>query len=102
LMTKNWRKKIQLKFNPERMSKLREKPTALKRGHPALRKMGNLLTFFYFCWSFLPSWIRIQGPIESVYGSGSTKLKKNSENVHGTGAIQLLPVSTNPMPYHFK
>jgi hypothetical protein len=36
---------------PERTSKLQKKPSDLKRGHP---------TLFYFCGSFLPSWIRIR------------------------------------------
>jgi hypothetical protein len=39
--------------------KLREKPLALKREHPVLKNM-KILDFFYFCGSFLPSWIRIQ------------------------------------------
>ncbi len=55
LITKNWRKKIQLKFFSflfliknfnlfilglhKRASKLQEKPSALKREHPALQKM---------------------------------------------------------------
>jgi hypothetical protein len=37
------------------MSKLQKKPAAHKRGHPTLQNMN----FFYFCGSFLPSWIRI-------------------------------------------
>jgi hypothetical protein len=32
------------------------KPPAHKRGHPTLQNMN----FFYFCGSFLPSWIRIR------------------------------------------
>ncbi len=39
---------------PERTSKLQKKPSAFKREHPAL--------FFFFCWSFLPSCIRILNP----------------------------------------
>jgi hypothetical protein len=44
---------------PYRPHKLQEKPSALKREHPALQNM-KFCTFFYFCGSFLPSWIRIQ------------------------------------------
>ncbi len=42
-------------------SKLQKKPSALKRGHPTLQNM-NLKKIFYFCGSFLPSWIRIGIP----------------------------------------
>jgi hypothetical protein len=38
------------------MSWLQKKPPAHKRGHPTLQNMN----FFYFCGSFLPSWIRIR------------------------------------------
>ncbi len=38
------------------MSRLQKKPPAHKRGHPTLQNMN----FFYFCESFLPSWIRIR------------------------------------------
>jgi hypothetical protein len=41
------------------MPKLKEKPSALKKEHPALPNM-KILYFFYFCGSFLPSWIRIR------------------------------------------
>jgi hypothetical protein len=41
------------------MPKLQEKPSALKREHPALKSM-KILDFFYFCGSFLPPWIRIR------------------------------------------
>ncbi len=41
------------------MSKLQEKPSALKREHPALKKM-KFMNFFYACGSFFPSWIRIR------------------------------------------
>jgi hypothetical protein len=37
------------------MSRLQKKPPAHKIGHPTLQNMN----FFYFCGSFLPSWIRI-------------------------------------------
>ncbi len=40
------------------MPKLQKKPAAHKRGHPKLQNIN----FFYFCWSFLPSWIRIRIP----------------------------------------
>jgi hypothetical protein len=38
------------------MSRLQKKPPAHKRGHPTLQNMN----FFYFCESFLLSWIRIR------------------------------------------
>jgi hypothetical protein len=38
------------------MSRLQKKPPAHKRGHPTLQNMN----FFYFCGSFLPSWIQIR------------------------------------------
>jgi hypothetical protein len=44
--------------------KLQEKPSALKREHPALQKM-KILSFFSFFGSFLPSWIRIR--IRNLY-----------------------------------
>ncbi len=40
---------------------LQKKPSALKRGYPTLQNM-NFFNFFYFCGSFLPSWIRIRIP----------------------------------------
>jgi hypothetical protein len=39
--------------------KVQEKPSALKKEHPALQNM-KILYFFYICRSFLPSWFRIQ------------------------------------------
>ncbi len=41
------------------MSKIQEKPPALKREHLALLNM-KFLYFFLICGSSLPSWIRIQ------------------------------------------
>ena len=41
------------------MSKLQEKPSALKRKHSVLKNM-KILDFFLFLWVILPSWIRIQ------------------------------------------
>jgi hypothetical protein len=43
------------------MSKQKEKPSTLKREHPALKNM-KYLAFFYFSGSFWPSWIRIHWP----------------------------------------
>jgi hypothetical protein len=41
--------------------KLQEKPSALKREHPALENMKIIHFFKYsICGSFLPSWIQIQ------------------------------------------
>jgi hypothetical protein len=39
---------------------LQEKPSALKREHPVLKSIKILDFFFYFCVSFLPSWIRFR------------------------------------------
>ncbi len=52
---------------PYRTFKLQEKPSALKREHPAFSKNGIYLTFFYFCGLFLPSWIRIQSGSETLW-----------------------------------
>jgi hypothetical protein len=43
---------------PQRMSKLKKKPSGLKGEDPALQNI-KFQNFFYFCGSFLPSWIRI-------------------------------------------
>jgi hypothetical protein len=48
---------------PQRKSKLQQKPSALKREHPALQKM-KFIIFFKFFWA--------RDPIET----GFTKLKK--------------------------
>jgi hypothetical protein len=45
----------------ERTSKLQKKPSALQREHSALHNR-KFLNFFYFCGSFLSSWIRIRIP----------------------------------------
>jgi hypothetical protein len=68
-MTKNWKKFTvgicksifdqKLQFTPYMKPRLQEKPSPLKREHPALQNM-KILYFFYFCGSFLPFWIRIQ------------------------------------------
>jgi hypothetical protein len=42
------------------MSKLQKKPSALKRSHPTLQNMNFYNFFFYFCGSFLASWVRIR------------------------------------------
>ncbi len=65
------------------MSKLQEKPSALKRGHPTLQNMN--LIFFYFCGSFLPSWIRIRihwpDWIRIQSGSGSATLVRLNDEI---------------------
>jgi hypothetical protein len=54
------------------MSKLQKKSSALKRGHPT-HNNELLQTFFYFCGSFLLSWIRIRIPnTDPESGSGFT------------------------------
>jgi hypothetical protein len=56
---------------------MQEKPSALKREHPAL-KNKKFLIFVYFRWSFLPSWIRIRIQPTKINadpcGSGSATL----------------------------
>jgi hypothetical protein len=58
---------------------LQEKSSSLKREHPALENM-QFRNVFYFCGSFLPSWLRIRIRIQNMdpnpdpdteYGSGS-------------------------------
>jgi hypothetical protein len=44
---------------PYRTHKLQEKPSALKKEHPALQNI-KILYLFYICRSFLPFWIRIR------------------------------------------
>ncbi len=62
------------------MPKLQEKPSSvLKREHPALQNM-KFLNFFYFCGSFLLSWIRIRNTASSL----STDIKQL--NVYNTVA----------------
>jgi hypothetical protein len=51
------------------MSTLQEKPSALKREHPALQKM-KLVNFFKFFGHFCPPGSGSRGPVES----GSTTL----------------------------
>jgi hypothetical protein len=63
---------------PYRKSKLQKKHSTLKREHPALQKL-KFLNFFYFCGSFLPSWIRMDPDYE--YGSGSTDLIESGSNM---------------------
>ncbi len=48
------------------MSKLQEKPSALKREHPTLQK-SKFIIFFLCLWVILPSWIHPD--CESGYGS---------------------------------
>jgi hypothetical protein len=48
------------------MSKIQKKPAAHKKGHPTLQNM-NFKKNFYFCGSFLPSWIRIRIRIPNPY-----------------------------------
>jgi hypothetical protein len=52
-------------------SKLQEKPSDVKREHPALHM--NFPNFFVIFWVILPSWIRIQ-PTNIQCGSGSSTL----------------------------
>jgi hypothetical protein len=58
------------------MPKLQEKPSALKREHPALQKM-KILSFFYFLGSFLPSWSRIR--IRNLYADPDPAAQINAD-----------------------
>ncbi len=83
LMTKNWRKKSELKiffylfsikncnsFCPSYRRSLQ--PSKENIGH---FKKCNLLTCFYVCVSFLPSWIRNRIRIQGPHWIGSTTLE---------------------------
>jgi hypothetical protein len=50
---------------PYRTHKLQEKPSILKREHPALQNIKNLY-FFYICGSFLPYPIRIRSKMSRI------------------------------------
>ncbi len=73
----------QASIKDAQMYNLQEKPSVLKREHPALQNM-KYINCFLFSGPFLPSWIRIriwiQGPhwIQIQSGSGSTTMKKFS------------------------
>jgi hypothetical protein len=70
----------------KRTPKLQEKPSALKREHLAIQNMKFLyfFTFFFFCGSFLPSWIRIRIQQLKINadpcGSGSATLQERTGN----------------------
>ncbi len=59
-----------------RTPKLQEKPSALKREHPALQKM-KIRSFFLFLGSFLPSWIRIR--IRNLYADPDQAAQINAD-----------------------
>jgi hypothetical protein len=64
------------------MSQLQEKPSALKREHPALENL-EYLPFFYFRGSFF-AWIQIRNPGENVLISTGTVNNKLSTNIELT------------------
>jgi hypothetical protein len=69
------------------MPKLQEKPSALKREHPALQKI-KILSFFYFFGSFLPSWIRIR--IRNLYADPDPAAQINADpSGYGSGSETL-------------
>jgi hypothetical protein len=88
------------------MPKLQEKSSALKREHPVL-KTWKFWTFFYFCGSFLPSWIRIRSrnlnadpdpnPATQINadpcGSGSETLIPSRDIMSQEGLIPLISTS---------
>jgi hypothetical protein len=59
------------------MSRLQKKPPAHKRGHPTLQNMN----FFYFCGSFLPSWIRIRIRIQITDPDPDPMVRLNSDPI---------------------
>ncbi len=67
-------------------SKLQKK-LALKREHPALQKM-EFITFFQFCVSFLPFWIRIWIRIRNLDPDPGTPLNP-------AGSATLIPKLTD-------
>jgi hypothetical protein len=63
------------------MSKLPEKPSALKREHPAIQKI-NFVNFFLWL-GIIFGLLDPDPDCESGYGSGSTALLKMMGEVHG-------------------
>jgi hypothetical protein len=59
------------------MSRLQKKPPAHKRGHPTLQNMN----FFYFCGSFLPSWIRIRIRIQITDPDPDPMVRLNTDPI---------------------
>ncbi len=59
------------------MSWLQKKPPAHKRGHPTLQNMN----FFYFCGSFLPSWIRIRIRIQITDPDPDPMVRLNTDPI---------------------
>ncbi len=75
---------------PLRTPKLQEKPSALKREHPALQKMKILFFFLFESGSYQPSaWIR-----RSRSGSGSTPKCPGSATLVAT-VLGAIPASVN-------
>jgi hypothetical protein len=64
---------------PLKTSKLQEKPSTLKREHPALQKM-KFINFFLFLWVIFA--LLDPDPIQIRHGSGSTTLSE-TESVEG-------------------
>jgi hypothetical protein len=59
------------------MSRLQKKPPAHKRAHPTLQNMN----FFYFCGSFLPSWIRIRIRIQITDPDPEPMVRLNTDPI---------------------
>jgi hypothetical protein len=59
------------------MSRLQKKPPAHKRGHPTLQNMN----FFYFCGSFLPSWIPIRIRIQITDPDPDPMVRLNTDPI---------------------
>jgi len=72
------------------MSRLQKKPPAHKRGHPTLHNMN----FFYFCWSFLSSWILIRIPTQITDPDSDPVVRLN------TDPIRIRIPDSDPNPQH--
>ncbi len=94
-MTKHWKKitadnfflikNYNLLFSrPPKPSKLRKKPSALKREHPALQNM-KFRNFVYFCGPFLLSWIRIRIRIPNTDPDPHQLTRLNSDTIRIRG-----------------
>jgi hypothetical protein len=68
---------------------IQKKPSALKREHPTLQNM-KFLIYFYFCGSFLPSWIRIQ---IRIHNPGKTFVYMYSFLSLSTSSLLSVPLS---------
>jgi hypothetical protein len=86
------------------MSKLQKKPAAHRSGHPTLQNMN----FFYFCGSFLPSWIRIRIRIPNTDPDPLARLNTDPIRIRNPGfgytedlAVNYRPLTSNCFGAHW-